>query len=194
MKKKTVGLVISALIIGSLVVMMVKSNLATNEPDIEYLIGADYNMNDQDDVGLKQGDLPPDFTLPTLSGEEVKLSDLQGKKVILNFWASWCGPCRAEMPHMEKYYKKYKEKDNVEIVAVNLSTTERRGLKGVKEFKDSYKLTFPILLDEEGWAIDAYQIKPIPTTYLIHTDGTIAHKIVGPMDEKMMKELVRRLH
>ena len=57
-------------------------------------------------VGLKEGNLPPDFDLTTMSGDQINLADLKGKKVILNFWASWCGPCKAEMPHMEKYYEK----------------------------------------------------------------------------------------
>ena len=72
-------------------------------------------------TGFKPGDTPPDFELATLSGELVRLSDYKGKKVILNFWASWCGPCKAEMPHMEKYYKKNKDAENVEIIAVNLT-------------------------------------------------------------------------
>ena len=85
----------------------------------------------------------------------MKLSDLKGKKVILNFWASWCGPCKAEMPHMQKYYKKYKDNDNVEIIAVNLTKAERRGMKGVEEFIEAYGLTFPIPLDKEGTVMDA---------------------------------------
>ena len=74
-----------------------------------------------EDVGLEKGQTAPDFTLINLQGEEVTLSELQGKKVVLNFWATWCPPCKAEMPHMQNYYEQYAAKDNVEIVGVNLT-------------------------------------------------------------------------
>ncbi len=192
MNKKMIGYVIAILLIGSLVVIMVKSNLEKTEPIDNYLIGPD--LSEMEKVpGLKKGDTPPDFELSTLSGDVVKLSDLEGKKVVLNFWASWCGPCKAEMPHMQKYYKKNKDKDNVEIIAVNLSSTEKLGIDGVEQFVDAYGLTFPIPMDREGVVMDQYQVMTIPTTYMIGTDGTIAHKIVGPMDEKMLKELIKSL-
>ena len=110
------------------------------------------------DIGFQPGDTPPDFELATLSGELVRLSDYKGKKVILNFWASWCGPCKAEMPHMENYYKKNKDAENVEIIAVNLTKQERKGLKGIEEFIDAYGLTFPIPLDEGGRIMDTYRV------------------------------------
>lgn len=193
MNKKIIGFVIAALLVGSMVVIMVKSNLEDIEPIDDYLLGDDLSQLEQV-PGLKNGDTPPDFELTTLAGDVVTLSELKGKKVMLNFWASWCGPCKAEMPHMQKYYKANKDKDNVEIVAVNLTTAEKRGLKGVEEFIDAYGLTFPIPLDEDGTVMDAYQIIPIPTTYMIGTDGTIDQKIVGPMDEKTIKELVKNLN
>lgn len=193
MNKKIIGFVIAALLVGSMVVIMVKSNLEEIEPIDDYLLGDDLSQLEQV-PGLKKGDTPPDFELTTLAGDVVTLSELKGKKVMLNFWASWCGPCKAEMPHMQKYYKANKDKDNVEIVAVNLTTAEKRGLKGVEEFIDAYGLTFPIPLDEDGTVMDAYQIIPIPTTYMIGTDGTIDQKIVGPMDEKTIKELVKNLN
>ncbi|MEK4406597.1 redoxin domain-containing protein [Sporosarcina sp. FSL K6-6792] len=192
MNKKTLGFIIAVLLIGSMVVIMVKSNLDKPKPIDEFLIGADFSAL-EDEPGLEKGSVPPDFELSTMSGDVVKLSDLKGKKVILNFWASWCGPCKAEMPHMQKYYKKYKDTDNVEIIAVNLTTEERRGLKGVEEFIKLYGLTFPIPLDKEGTVIDDYRIIPIPTTFMIGTDGKISQKIVGPMDEKALRSLVKNL-
>lgn len=192
MNKKMIGFIIAILLIGSMVVIMVKSNTDTTKPIDDFLIGADFSSLDEE-PGLKKGDIPPDFELSTLSGDVVKLSDLKGKKVILNFWASWCGPCKAEMPHMEKYYKKYKDKDNVEIIAVNLTTAEKRGMKGVEEFVDAYGLTFPIPLDKEGTVEEDYRIIPIPTTFMIGTDGKISQKIVGPMDEKALRDLVKNL-
>ena len=116
MNKKIMGYLIAILVIGTMVVLMVKSNLDTPK------LKADPN---DPEVGLQEGNLPPDFELFTLTGELVTLSDFKGKKVMLNFWASWCGPCKAEMPHMETYYKKYKESDNVEIIAVNMMAQER---------------------------------------------------------------------
>lgn len=193
MTKKTIGFIISILLIATMVVMMVKSNIEENEP-IEN-VGEVSGSGDTpvQVAGLDQGDTPPDFELETMSGEVVKLSDLKGKKVILNFWASWCGPCKAEMPHMEKYYKQHKESSNVEIVAVNLTSAERRGLDGVTEFIDSYGLTFPIPLDKDGKVSGDYSVITIPTTFFLGTDGKLSQKIIGPMDESMIEELVNNL-
>lgn len=192
MNKKILGFIIAILLIGSMVVIMVKSNLDKPKPIDEFLINAEVGSS-AEEPGLEKGAIPPDFELSTISGDAVKLSDLKGKKVILNFWASWCLPCKAEMPHMQQYYKKYKDSDNVEIVAVNLTTSEKRGIKGVEEFIDAYGLTFPVPLDKEGTAALAYKIVPIPTTYLIGTDGKIGQRIVGPLDEKTLKDLVKNL-
>jgi len=186
-----VSLVITALIIGVLIVMMVKSNLETEEPIDTIVTGAD-SATIEYESGLEEGNIPPDFELSTLSGDIIKLADYKGKKVILNFWASWCGPCKAEMPHMQSYYEKYKDSANVEIIAVNM-TTEERGLESIEKFVDAYGLTFPIPLDSDGEVIDMYRIMTIPTTYIISTDGTISQKIIGPMDEKTIKILVDNL-
>ena len=94
---------------------------------------------------------------------------------------------------MQNYYEQYKDSENVEIIAVNLSDTERRGQKGIEEFVDAYGLTFPIPLDKEGVVNKAYEVLIIPTTYLIGTDGKIGQMITGPMDEKRIKELVTNL-
>lgn len=139
--------------------------------------------------GLAKGDRAPDFELTTLDGEAIKLSDYQGKKVILNFWATWCPPCKAEMPHMQSYYENNADKENVEILAVNLTSMDD-GEKAVHQFIDGYELTFPIPMDEEGEIGDQYRAFTIPTTYMIDTKGTIQHKIVGPMNEDMMGKMV----
>nr|WP_186669589.1 redoxin domain-containing protein [Sporosarcina sp. BP05] len=177
---------------GTLIVMMVKSNIEKAEPIDTVFSGADSTMIEYK-PGLEKGNTPPDFELYTLSGDMVKLTDYKGKKVILNFWASWCGPCKAEMPHMQNYYEKNKDSANVEIIAVNLTTAERGGLVGIEKFVDAYGLTFPIPLDNDGEVMGMYGVLAIPTTYMINTDGTIKQKIIGPMDEKTINEHVDNL-
>ena len=130
-----------------------------------------------------------DFSLTTLQGEQVSLSDYKGKIVILNFWTSWCGPCKEEMPHMQSFSDKH---DDIEILAVNLTSMDL-GLDTVKQFVEEYRLTFPILLDEEDVVGKQYNILTIPTSYIIDPEGRIYREVIGPMDERMMEELVREL-
>ncbi len=193
MIKWTVGILIAVLIISGFIVKMVKSNTEITEP-IDTVQAAYVTSVIDDESGLEKGKASPNFELPTLSGEKVKLTDYKGKIVILNFWASWCGPCKVEMPHMQNYYKNKKDAANVEIIAVNMTSEERGGKKSIEKFVKEYGLTFPILLDNDGNVLDLYNIITIPTTYVIGTDGVISQKILGPMDEKMINELVENLN
>lgn len=134
-----------------------------------------------DEVGLDEGQIAPDFELTTLDGDTVKLSDYRGKRVMLNFWATWCPPCRVEMPDMQKFH----DNKDIVILAVNLSETESNTEK-VQAFIDERDLTFPILLDEETVVADQYQIQPIPSSFLIDSDGRIHNKAFGALNYDMM--------
>src|SRR5699024_12022031 len=121
------------------------------------------------------------FELTTMDGETVKLSDYRGERVMLNFWASWCGPCRTEMPDMQKLY----ENEDAVILAVNLASTESSE-KNAINFVNQFGLTFPILLDEENEVATLYQIQPIPTSYMIDSNGIIHNKALGALNYEQM--------
>ncbi|WP_071395055.1 peroxiredoxin family protein [Bacillus tuaregi] len=133
--------------------------------------------------GLKVGVKAPDFELKNLAGETVKLSDFEGKKVILNFWATWCPPCKEEMPDMETFYKQ--AGDEVVILAVNIDPQYN-----VNKFVTDMGVTFPILLDEDDEVNSMYQVLSIPTTYFIDKDGVIRHKYISAMTEEIMQQYV----
>lgn len=141
--------------------------------------------------GLDVGQRAPDFELQSLDGEMLKLSDYRGQMVMLNFWASWCPPCRVEMPHMETYYQ---EDDNIEILAVNMTTLERGSREKVPEFVEKHGLTFPILMDEEGDVKDLYKVMVYPTTYIVNEEGIITDRINIPLDVDVIKWLVENSH
>ena len=130
----------------------------------------------------------PDFTLKVLDGEEVALSDFRGKTVLLNFWATWCPPCRAEMPSMERMYGEF-DRDELEILAVDLQESE----KAVRNFIEDKEYTFPILLDTNGRVGSLYGARSIPTTYLIDEDGFAVGFIVGSRewDNEEVYEVLR---
>ncbi|RKQ37294.1 redoxin domain-containing protein [Oceanobacillus halophilus] len=140
-------------------------------------------------VGLDIGNLAPDFELETLDGEVVTLSDFRGERVMINFWATWCPPCKAEMPDMEKFY----QETNVTILAVNLTETETN-IQQIQRFVDDYNLTFPILLDKSILVAGLYAIQPIPTSYMIDTDGIIQFKTFGPMTYSMMVQEYEKMN
>ncbi|MCA1009336.1 TlpA disulfide reductase family protein [Halobacillus halophilus] len=141
--------------------------------------------------GLKEGEKAPDFTLETLKGEEVKLSDYKGKKVFLNFWATWCPPCRDEMPEMERFQQKYGEE--VAVLAVN-GTGSETSIGEVQSYIDKGGYSFPILLDKDLELHQTYQTISIPTTYFIGTNGVIQEpRKVGPMSYDFMIEMKNTL-
>ncbi|GAA3410060.1 peroxiredoxin family protein [Paenibacillus hodogayensis] len=141
--------------------------------------------------GTEKGQLAPDFVLHDLQGREVRLSDFQGKTVLINFWATWCPPCRIEMPHMQKFYEDYHSKDIV-IIGVNLTPSEKT-IDSVQAFVDEQRLTFPIVLDMEGSVTQTYRIAAYPTTYLLDSKGVIREKFRGAIHYEIMKDAVAKI-
>ncbi|MEF3331196.1 MULTISPECIES: TlpA family protein disulfide reductase [Oceanobacillus] len=134
--------------------------------------------------GTEIGDKAPDFTLETLDGETLQLSDFQGERVMINFWATWCPPCKQEMPDMERFYQGH---DPI-ILSVNL-TDEEMSTEKVGQFIQELELTFPVLLDKEGEVSNLYRIQPIPVTYMVDAEGIIQFKSIGALSyEQMMKQ------
>lgn len=130
----------------------------------------------------RPGARAPRFSLPTLDGETIDLGDLKGKGVILNFWASWCGPCRAEMPALQRIHERYAER-GIQVLALNLTFTD--DLKAVRGFRELYQLTMPILLDRDGAVMRRYEVSAVPTTFFIGPGGVIHDVVVGgPMSER----------
>lgn len=138
-------------------------------------------------VGLNKGDMAPDFEIETIDGEVVQLSDYRGEKIILNFWATWCPPCRTEMPDMQKFH----EETDATILAVNLTETEKGKdpedrVEQVKGFLDEYGVTFTVLSDAGNSISTLYKASALPTSYLINTKGEVHNIAIGALTYEMM--------
>ncbi|WP_066175392.1 thiol-disulfide oxidoreductase ResA [Bacillus marinisedimentorum] len=142
-------------------------------------------FNSKDVVGV--GDQAPNFVLEDMEGNKIEMEELRGKGVFLNFWGTWCEPCKEEMPYMQSQYEIYKDR-GVEIVAVNVSETKL----AVNRFANTYGLTFPIVIDK-GEVLDAYGVNPLPTTFLIDKDGKIVDKITAGMTEQMVADYMKKI-
>jgi peroxiredoxin len=142
-------------------------------------------------IGINKGNIAPEFELKTLDGESVKLSDFRGKKVIVNMWATWCPPCKAEMPDMQKFYDKNKDED-VAILAVNMTTSEK-SVDDVSKFLDEYGITFPVVLDADNKVAMTYQSFALPTSYIIDSKGIVQQKVTGPMSYEMMEKMISEI-
>ena len=189
--KKMVGLLLVGILIVLLAIGIVQRNVEEKQSTDRLNEGSDVEFLPTDE-GLAKGEMAPDFELTTLAGDPVKLSDYKGKKVILNFWATWCPPCRAEMPDMQKYYEEQAQGENVEILAVNLTTADK-GMDAINAFVAEFSLTFPVPMDTEGNVGEIYQAATIPTSYMIDTEGRVQNKIVGPMNEQMMEDFIANM-
>lgn len=137
--------------------------------------------------------MAPNFELETIDGKPISLADYAGKKVLLNFWATWCPPCNAEAPHLQTIYEQYGAA-GIEIIAVNVTSQEKgKGKDTVPQFVQQYGLTFPVVLDVHDQVVSMYQILTLPTTYFIDEEGAIIEIISGPMDEQLMHEILYQM-
>ncbi len=199
MKKSRFGVIVILALVVIMLGGFIKNQIDESEKVNEQsqIKGFEVDL-DKAEYGIKKGQMAPDFTLQTLSGETLTLSDLKGKKVLLNFWATWCPPCKKEMPDLQNYYENYAKQENVEIVAVNLTYSERtintkESVENVSLFADSYDLTFPIPLMEEDSLSKTYQVITIPSTFMIDTEGRIQRQILGPLNLDSIHEYVSQL-
>lgn len=129
----------------------------------------------------------PEFTLPDLDGKPHTLADYRGKVVVLNFWATWCPPCRYEMPAMQRAWEKVRD-ENIVFVGVDVGEDSDT----VFTFLADYPVEFPLLLDQDAKVIEQYPVTGLPTTYVIDPRGRITHRAVGGRewdDEALLKEL-----
>ncbi|MGB9640141.1 MAG: peroxiredoxin family protein [Anaerolineales bacterium] len=142
---------------------------------------AEYRNNPQPEKGFQA----PDFSLQSIQGDFFRLNDLRGKVIILNFWASWCPPCRYEMPTFQKIFNQYR---NQNVVLLTINVTAQDSMSSLETFINKYNLTFPILLDKDGKVSRAYQIQSLPSTFIIDTNGIIQDIIYGgPVSETLLQ-------
>ncbi|WP_027109041.1 TlpA family protein disulfide reductase [Lacticigenium naphthae] len=132
--------------------------------------------------GLSLGDTAYDFELKDMEGNIVKLSDYRGKKVFLNFWASWCPPCRVEMPHLQEFST---EQEDVVVLGVNVTSSESNA-SNAPQFIEEYGLTFTNLYGTDQ-LFDLYQVQSLPTSYIIGGDGMVYERIVGPVTKDILE-------
>lgn len=132
----------------------------------------------------------PDFTLKSSTGKNIKLSELRGQVVMINFWASWCGPCRQEMPLLDQLYQRYQPM-GFTLLGVNVEEDSAAANKILKEIP----VTFPVLYDNKNRVSESYQVRAMPSTFLIDRDGKVRylHKGYKPGTEEEYQQQVREL-
>ena len=130
----------------------------------------------------------PDFTLVNQEGQTLQLSDLFGKPIVLNFWASWCPPCKNEMPHFQKLYEELG--DSVQFVMLNMTDGQRETEESARAFLQESQYTFPVYFDTQQEGAIQYRASSIPVTYIISADGYITGGSIGQLTEQRLRSML----
>jgi len=191
----------AVLIISGLIMILggtIKTFDYTNKPsrnNVEQVQKQDDKTQDNKEDAA-QGDKfkAPDFSLVDQYGKTHKLSDYKGKTVFLNFWGTWCPPCRGELPHIEEIYKEYKNNSkDVIILSVTAPGLGNEGtVADIKDFINKNGYTFPVTFDSHGNVIEQYAIEAFPTTFIIDKEGNIKKYVPGAMDKTTMESLINK--
>jgi cytochrome c biogenesis protein CcmG, thiol:disulfide interchange protein DsbE len=139
----------------------------------------------------QKGFQAPDFSLPDAAGQTIRLSDLRGKPVLVNVWASWCTPCRAEMPAMQRAFQEYQAQG---LVILGINATNQDDRQAALNYARSQGLSFPILLDDDGLVSKLYAVHALPSSFFIDPQGTIQDVVIGgPMSEALLRIRIEQL-
>jgi thiol-disulfide isomerase/thioredoxin len=136
---------------------------------------------------ISNGSYAENFALKTVAGETIQLSDLKGRPLVLNFWATWCGPCQVEMPLIQEFYERFSP--DLEVLAINYDES----IGEIQPFVNDLGLTFPVLLDPGGEIADLYQVRGFPTTYFIDREGFVRGLFIGILSEKVLKDHLKKI-
>jgi peroxiredoxin len=172
-----------ALALGATVALLVAAASCREGPAPRTTAGA------KDTALAADSNLAPDFTLPNLDGRPVRLSEFRGKVVLLDFWATWCGPCRLEVPHFKELTAKYGEQGFV-VLGVALDET---GAEVVRPFVQQNEIGYPIVIGDQYTAGRYGGVGALPTTFLLDRSGRVAKKYVGYRDLEVFEEDIRPL-
>lgn len=180
MKKNIIWIIIVLLVVLIFAGLVVLYNELSQNYTPEY-----QTESIQNDSEESEDTIAPDFTMTDAYGNEVKLSDYFGKPIVLNFWASWCPPCKEEMPDFEDAYKKYPE---IQFIMLNMTTSDRESLSAAKEYIEEQGYTFPVFFDTKGEAAMTYGASSIPMSFFIDKDGTLVTYAQGMLSAQNLQK------
>ncbi|MEH7333792.1 thiol-disulfide oxidoreductase ResA [Neobacillus drentensis] len=146
------------------------------------------NFTKDNKLKVAVGETAPDFVLTDMQGNKHRLSDYRGQGVFLNFWGTWCPPCKKEMPYINNQYQQYKDK-GVQVLSVDIQESEL----AVNQFAEHYKLDFPIMIDTDKEVMTAYGIDPLPATFLIDKNGKVIKYNTGEMSEATVRDFMEKI-
>jgi peroxiredoxin len=175
-------LMIAIVLVATGLAVIFSSGFPNSTP--QTLLGEDENI----EIAPRAGALAPDFELENSNGELIRLSEVKGRPILINFWATWCAPCRLEMPAMQDRFESYRI-EGLEVLAVNFDETSEE----VREFADELGLTFNLLLDPGGRIQRAYQIRGYPTSYFVDSSGIIRVLHIGVMTEGQLDDYLAEI-
>jgi thiol-disulfide isomerase/thioredoxin len=178
--------------IWKVIILVLVAGIMTGDLILDYRTQAQAHPQDNEaaellglSVGIAVGELAPDFTGTTVDGQTITLSDLKGKLVLVNVFASWCGPCRVETPHLVEVYNEL-DRDRVEFIGLNLQETP----EAVEFFKDEFFIDYPLVLNQSGDLTNIYSPIGLPTSWFIDRDGVIRFRFSGALTKEALQVIL----
>lgn len=178
-----ISIVLVVLIAGSAILYNIFKN-KIGQQQMPQTTAQNQSQNEEEEEGKPMP--APDFKVYDKEGNEVTLSSLTGKPVVLNFWASWCGPCKIEMKDFEKAYSNYK--DDVHFAMVNLTDGHRETVKTASKYIEDQGFTFPVYFDTDIDAANTYRVYSVPSTYFINSDGELVGYVNGLIQAETLQK------